>query len=231
MIDFYRRPAGRLAAIALSRAIRDLWPNVAGEHIVGIGYAVPFLDVFKGQAASRAALMPARQGAVAWPHGEDNCTLLADEGQLPFPNSGFDRALIVHCLEHTSQGETLLQEAWRILSPGGHIILIAPNRSGFWARSEHTPFGHGRPFSRNQLTALLDRNLYTIVECRTALHMPPPKGVGRGRAYLSLEKTGRTLWPGLGGVQIIWAEKRMRALPPGEKSVKQKAVSAAAIPA
>ena len=37
MADFYRCPAGRTAAIAVSRVIRDLWPNVKGEHLLGIG--------------------------------------------------------------------------------------------------------------------------------------------------------------------------------------------------
>ena len=188
------------------------------------------MDHFKGQAASRAALMPSRQGVMAWPSDEENCAFLADEARLPFPNAGFDRILIVHCLEHSHQGETLLQEAWRVLSPGGNLMLIAPNRSGFWVRSEDTPFGHGRPFSRNQLTGLLDRTLYKIVERETALHMPPPRGAGRARAYLSLEKTGRLLWPRLGGVQIIWAEKQMKAPLTEGKKLKAQTVPAAAMP-
>ena len=40
---------------------------------------------------------------------------------------------------------------WRVLAPSGRVIVV-PNRRGPWARADNTPFGHGRPYSRSQIT-------------------------------------------------------------------------------
>ena len=56
----------------------------------------------------------------------------------------------------------MLREVWRILAADGRLILVVPNRLGLWARLEHTPFGHGHPFTPPQLVALLTENLFEI---------------------------------------------------------------------
>ena len=50
---------------------------------------------------------------------------------------------------------SLLQEVWRVLAPSGRVIIAVVARDGLWANAESTPFGHGRPYSRRQLAALL----------------------------------------------------------------------------
>ena len=40
---YYRTPLGRAAQRSLQEAIRALWPNVAGETVVGFGFAAPLL--------------------------------------------------------------------------------------------------------------------------------------------------------------------------------------------
>ena len=49
----------------------------------------------------------------------------------------------------------MLAEVWRVLTPGGRLLVVVPNRAGLWARMENTPFGYGRPFSRKQLSRLM----------------------------------------------------------------------------
>ena len=81
--------------------------------------------------------------------------------ELPLADSSIDRMLLVHLLEHAENPRETLKEIWRVLAPGGRLVIVVPNRRGVWARFEHTPFGTGRPFSRGQLTELLRETNFT----------------------------------------------------------------------
>ena len=56
-----------------------------------------------------------------------------------------------------------------------------PNWRGVWARTDTTPFGHGRPYSRSQITQLLREAWFTPTGWGEALHVPP---VARGWSAL-----------------------------------------------
>ena len=57
----------------------------------------------------------------------------------------------MHGLETSENSRDLLLEIYRVLGPGGRALFIVPNRSGLWARRDHTPFAMGRPYSLGQL--------------------------------------------------------------------------------
>ena len=46
---------------------------------------------------------------------------------LPYPDESFDRALIVDALHHCSDQEGVVKDVWRILKPGGFLIIVEPN--------------------------------------------------------------------------------------------------------
>jgi hypothetical protein len=66
-----------------------------------------------------------------------------------------------------------LREVWRVTAPEGRVIAIAANRTGLWARTDSTPFGHGRPYSRSQLAALLRDAMFEPTASARALYAPP----------------------------------------------------------
>lgn len=88
-------------------------------------------------------------------------TALIFDEELPLPDSSIDRVLMVHSLEFAESPRETLKELWRVLAPGGRLVIVVPNRRGVWARMEHTPFGSGRPYSRGQLTSLLRETNFT----------------------------------------------------------------------
>ena len=126
-----------------------------GARVLGIGYAIPYLEPWRAEAERVFAFMPARQGVVHWPQSGLNDSALVEEADLPLPDASIDLALVVHGLELTDQLPDLLRELWRVLAPQGRALFVVPNRRGMWARFDSTPFGHGRPFSRGQFTDLL----------------------------------------------------------------------------
>lgn len=53
--------------------------------------------------------------------------LCADGYQLPFADASFGLVLLIAVLEHTSEPWRLLQEARRVLAPGGRVLIVVPN--------------------------------------------------------------------------------------------------------
>ena len=144
-----------------------------------------------------------------WPVGGPSSTALVFDEELPLPDSTIDRFLLVHLLEHSENPRETLKEIWRVLAPGGRLVIVVPNRRGVWARFEHTPFGTGRPFSRGQLTELLRETNFTPSVWSEALCFPPSKRRWMMRFHQLLERTGRRLWPIFSGVVIVEAQKRL----------------------
>jgi SAM-dependent methyltransferase len=46
---------------------------------------------------------------------------------LPFANASFDVVLLIAVLEHVSRPERIVEEAWRVLKPGGEAAILTPN--------------------------------------------------------------------------------------------------------
>src|SRR5262245_20620394 len=153
--DFYSHRLGTVARHFVGRGIRRRWTNTSGLSVLGIGYATPYLGLFREEAERCLAFMPAAQGVVKWPTMRPALAALVDELELPLPDAAVDRVLLVHALEMSHDATALLREVWRVLAAGGRVLAVVPNRRGLWARIDTTPFGHGRPYSRSQITQLL----------------------------------------------------------------------------
>jgi SAM-dependent methyltransferase len=48
--------------------------------------------------------------------------------ELPFEDDSFDVVLLNEVIEHVEDDRRSIQEAYRVLAPGGHIVIYAPNR-------------------------------------------------------------------------------------------------------
>ncbi|PYE42020.1 methyltransferase family protein [Rhizobium sp. PP-F2F-G20b] len=207
--QFYHSRLGRFTEQAISMALASIWARLPEERLVGLGYVLPYLERFRTDTERTFAFMPAGQGAVNWPVAELSSTALVFDEELPLPDSSIDRILMVHSLEFAENPRETMKEIWRVLAPGGRLVIVVPNRQGVWARMDHTPFGSGRPYSRGQLTALLRETNFTPGASCEALFFPPSttKTVLKlGRAF---EKIGRALWPVFSGVIIVEAQKRL----------------------
>jgi SAM-dependent methyltransferase len=211
---FYDGHLGQIARRLIRQRLREVWPSVRGQSLLGLGYATPYLRPFQGEADRVIALMPAQQGVVHWPAGPTSLTALIDESFLPLPDASFDRVIVAHSLETSEVLRPLLRQIWRVLTPAGRLIVIAPNRASLWAQFEMTPFGHGTPFSRSQLSRLLSDAMFTPTAATTCLHMPPFASRYLLRTGARWESAGRKVWPHLAGVHLAEATKELMALAP-----------------
>ena len=81
--NFYGGALGAFVRQVLRAKLTDMWPRVAGDRVLGLGYATPFLRPFLGAAERVVAFMPARQGVVNWPGEGPSATALVEETALP----------------------------------------------------------------------------------------------------------------------------------------------------
>lgn len=217
--DFYATQQGLVTKRILRERIAARWDNVAGQSILGLGYAVPFLGPLRHDALRTLAFMPAEQGVVHWPRpSEPSSTALVEEDELPLPSGSIDRVLLIHMLEVSRHPADLLREVWRVLEGGGRLILIVPSRRGWWAGAEWTPFGHGRPYSRSQLTDLLRETLFSTLDWQEALYLPPSERRSLLRMGLAFEKFGRAVNLPFSGVHVVEATKQVYSAIPARRA-------------
>lgn len=207
--SFYASVLGRLAARNVVRIVTRQWPGTAGLSFAGIGYATPYLEPFRADCLRALALMPARQGVVNWPTPGRSSAALIDPEEIPLPTASIDRVLVVHALEFSDHPADMLEECWRILTPGGRLMIVAPSRTGLWARVDATPFGHGQPYSRGQLRELLRENLFSPLFWDEALYAPPFANRLMLRMAPALERIGARLHLPGAGILIVEASKQL----------------------
>ena len=208
---FYASGLGKVARRMIARRVRQIWPDVHGMNVLGVGYATPFLGPFRAEAARVIAIMPAPQGVVRWPSDGGRLTALADESMLPLPDCSIDRLLLVHALECTENTRPMMRELWRVLADGGRMMVVVPNRRGLWAQFERTPFGRGRPYSPGQLSQSLKDTLFQPYQTGTALFIPPVRSRMLLSAAPALEQIGNRWFAGVAGVIVTEAVKEIYA--------------------
>ncbi len=223
---YYRSQLGRAAQKGVRDRLVERWGDVRGLSVAGYGFAVPLLRPFLGIAERVFGLMPAPQGVMRWPADGANHSVLCDEARWPLANDSVDRLVMMHGLETSEHPVALLDEAHRVLSPQGRAMLVVPARGGLWARSDATPFGFGRPYSRSQIERLLAESGLVATGHGAALFFPPSsRRVWLGWAR-STEALGRR-WglERLGGVLMVEAMRRDTSAPRGLRVANRRPLS------
>ena len=133
--NFYGQRLGVVARRFIGRGIRRHWIDTAGQRLLGIGYATPYLGLFREEAERCLAFMPATQGVVKWPSTRPALAALVDEHDFPLADSAVDRVLLVHALEMTQDASALLRETWFTPTGWGEALYVPPIARGWFLRS------------------------------------------------------------------------------------------------
>jgi SAM-dependent methyltransferase len=209
---FYASMLGQAARDMILRQMVQAWGGLGGLDVLGIGYPTPYLDPFRDQARRTVAAMPAQQGVELWPRKRRVLACLATDARLPFPNALFDRILMIHALEESDDPQAMMTEARRVLAPSGRLIVVAAARGGLWAHAEHTPFGHGRPFTRSQLEQVVTGAGLEPLAWSRALYAPPYRAFAPWAE--AVEQIGSRLAAPASGVVMLEAVKQTFAVRP-----------------
>ena len=214
--NFYASPLGATARRLIGARLKRRWHNVAGESLLGLGYATPYLKSFRDEALRTLAMMPATQGVVHWPPpGEPSSTALVDEYELPLPSSSMDRVMCLHLLEHAEHPAELLSRGLAGAGPGR-------TRAFWWFRTgaaggraaKRRLLAMAHPYSRPQLTHLLRESLFSPLHWSEVLYMPPSERSWILSSALLWERLGTSLSAPFAGLHLVEATKQVySALP------------------
>lgn len=219
-LNFYTSPLGHVVAKILSKKLFDISDLDQRMKILGIGYPTPYLAPLQKYVERSIAMMPSQQGVMAWPPNAENVTLLAEDDALPLPDNYFDRVFLMHGVEFSENPKRLLNEAWRVLAPDGKLFIVVPNRKGYWASFGHTPFGHGKPYTTQQMRSLLERTNFSFIKRERALFFPPLSAPLILRAATTWEKAGTQFYRAISGLLLIEAEKNLVEILPEKSRIR-----------
>ena len=228
LAQFYASPQGAVVARLLRQRMWQIWPDLRGKSLLGIGYTLPYLrgPLALGMVERCVQFTPAEFGPAPFPIAAPSLSCSGEEERLPFPDLSFDRIMLIHGLEASENARRLLREVWRVLKDDGRLLVVAPNRRGLWAHVESTPFGQGQPYSPGQITKLLTAGFFHIERRDTALYMPPSPLRMVLRTAHFCERSGRFLVQHLAGVTITEASKDLyNVVPLGAASARRVVVT------
>jgi len=206
---FYASSLGGVASRLVGSTIDRFWGPLVGLRVLGLGYAIPYLTAVRPECERALAFMPATQGVVNWPSSGRSASALIDPLMMPLPDASIDRVLVIHALEVVESPSELLHEVWRILTPGGRLVVVAPNRRGVWARMDTTPFGQGQPFSRSQLKDLMRQTMFSPEGWAETLYVPPLRNRFLLRSASAWERVGIGFNLPFAGLHVVEATKQL----------------------
>lgn len=117
-----------------------------GSEVVQIARLRP------GSSRWRVVLLDAQPGMIAQQHWRRSHSLppperlLGDAAQLPFPSESVDAVLslgVLCCLTDLG-ADAAAAEAWRVVRPGGFVVLSVPRWRGAADDERHTRHGFSR---------------------------------------------------------------------------------------
>jgi 2-polyprenyl-3-methyl-5-hydroxy-6-metoxy-1,4-benzoquinol methylase len=107
-----------------------------------------------------------------------------DVGQLPalaYPAASFDAVTARHVVEHVRDARDFVAECWRILKPGGRLVLVTPNADSLG----HRHFGvHWRGLEQPRHLFLYGPVAMQALLHRAGLPAAQPFSTAQGAAYI-----------------------------------------------
>ena len=107
----------------LSHRIRSRFRAGQGARVLGVGYAIPYLEPWRAEAERVFAFMPARQGVVHWPQSGLNDAALVEEADLPLPDASVDLVWSNLALHWHPQPDRVFAEWRRVLRVEGLLMF------------------------------------------------------------------------------------------------------------
>lgn len=127
-------------------------------------------------------------GAIAADHGVDYRQCDVRTQPLPFADNSFDFVTYTDVIEHHSfSPKRILREIYRVLAPGGRLILTTPNHASIYNRAillfggsvndkfdyffdtcadEDVYPGHHREYTRSEVRMALESSKFRVRECK-----------------------------------------------------------------
>lgn len=86
-----------------------------------------------------------------------------DARSLPFPDTTFDLVVSTDLWEHVAEHEAVAAEAFRVLRPGGALVVGVPSGMDLWSGHD-VALGHVRRYERDDLRRLVEGAGFRVLD-------------------------------------------------------------------
>ena len=183
--------ANRVLRILAKSNKRVLWEVGAGDGNI----AIPLRK--KGVAVIPIEPLTSGAESLARANFSPFCSTLEE---LRFPNDSIDAIGVFDVLEHIEHADQLVKEMYRVLAPGGLLLVTVPENEGLFSDYD-IAVGHFRRYTRQSLNQLLLGGGFSsnVIEHMFAILVLPafvlrtiPYKLGRRRSFMIIRKSSKT---------------------------------------
>ena len=186
----------------------------AGERVLdaGCGTGILAQELAARGVAVTGVDLSAKMLAVACEKAQGKKVALfrADITSLPFPTASYDAVVCFTVIEFVRQPEKALQEMWRVLKPGGRLVVGVLNRLSLWAlkRRGRGVYAYAKFYTLWEMRHLIRKTL-SVSSFRWAggIYFPPWFSGGLLRWAGFFEATGRLVARPFGALLLFRVEK------------------------
>lgn len=95
-----------------------------------------------------------------------------EKEKLPYPDGCFDYVYAKHVIEHLQSPDNLLSEVWRVLKPGGRLLLFTPDYEQCGDKFYAVDPTHIKPYTKEKLKNLLIKNNFEVLTVEDQRNLP-----------------------------------------------------------
>ncbi|CAI3927112.1 unnamed protein product [Commensalibacter communis] len=200
-------------ATYLQYKLAQLWPNLYGLSLFTLGQTSSLIpkNTWYPQYHIHGILDSLPSQHLKSLYTQNICHLSIDS--FPLQACSINRILYVHDAKLSKdQFSLMLRSCWETLEDHGKIILLLPNKLGWWSVIDNLSFRYRNAFFIQKLNIVLKQHMFRINHYERVLYFPPKimNSVSL-RTNKILEFTGLFFVPFLGGYHLVEIEKNLYA--------------------
>lgn len=210
---WFRTLPGALVVEMELKELDRLLPVIPGEVAVQIGGPsnLRLLQKSKMRHVYYCSDQPAWMG--------DGTRLQCDYDALPFESNSINLVVLSHAIEFTEHPQQLLHEIYRVLRPGGQLLLFGFNRWSWWSVVRRSRHYKGYPWSGKfrsiwQVKKWLQQLDYGLIANKSFCFIPPCTKRPAATWIQLNEVLGQVFIPKMGAVHLIYAQKKVAGTTP-----------------
>lgn len=109
--------------------------EIKPDHkLLDVGGGTGRVSILFKEIAQQVLIVDSAIGMIREAQDKGLNTINANSELIPLPANTFERVIMVDALHHVQDQRATLNEIWRVLAPGGRIVIEEPNIKNFFVK-------------------------------------------------------------------------------------------------
>lgn len=97
--------------------------------------------------------------------------------EIPFPDASFDLVTALDVIEHVDADDRVLSESYRVLRPGGYVLITTPAFQWLWSRNDDLN-AHKRRYTAQELQSKMEQAHFHVTRLSYNFFLVFPMAAG-----------------------------------------------------